>query len=348
MTAPRIAIVGVGATGARIAHDIHVQGVGELVGAFDTDPAKVGRDLGELAGIGPLGITIVDSVSALSGGAAQLAVLSTTSSLAAIADAVAELAGFGMNVLSLCEQLSYPWQTEPKIAARLDDVARRHGVSILGTGCNPGFVMDTLPIVLSAAVRGVQSIELLRTADVRHFGPHVVKLGLGLTAEQLDDRRGRDVRGHFGFEESLSQLADAVGWSPVRIQVEWPRAAVVAAEVRRGDHHSIAPGTVAVAVQHAQAVWDGHVVISATEYLGFVEPQDAIPHGDTCRIVGSEQTIDVRVPGGFDSAATTAAVLVNMIEPLLQAEPGLRSMGDFSIRAIAAKAGRHPASAEVR
>ena len=107
----------------------------------------------------------------------------------------------------------------PAIAARLDEVARQNGVSILGTGCNPGFVMDTLPIVLSAAVRGLQSIELLRTADIRHFGPHVSKLGLGLTVEALDRRRGRDVVGHFGFEESLGLLADAVGWT--RWTLKW-------------------------------------------------------------------------------------------------------------------------------
>ena len=121
--------------------------------------------------------------------------------------------------------------------------------------------------------------------------------------------------------------------------MEWPRAAVIAEQARRGNHYAIEPGTVAVIVQHARALWEGKVVITA-RILGVVEPEDDINHGDTCRIVGAEQTIDMRVAGGLNSAATTAAVLLNMIEPLLAAEAGLRTMANFPVRAVAAKPAR--------
>ncbi|MFQ6065312.1 MAG: Gfo/Idh/MocA family oxidoreductase, partial [Candidatus Bathyarchaeia archaeon] len=156
----RVILCGIGAVGRRIAKFLLEKKGVEIVGAIDTAEEKVGRDLGEVLGIEKkLGIVVLDDADAvLSKAKADVMIHSTTSFLKQVYSQVAKALEYGVNVVSTCEELSYPYVVDADLAGKLDELAKRYGVTVLGTGVNPGFVMDTLPITLTGACQTVKAI----------------------------------------------------------------------------------------------------------------------------------------------------------------------------------------------
>ena len=91
-----------------------------------------------------------------------------------------------MNVVSSCEELSYPYEKSPVLAARLDRLARENGVAVLGTGVNPGFLMDAWPLFMTGVCAEVKEIKASRVQDasVRRV-PFQEKIGAGKTKEEF-------------------------------------------------------------------------------------------------------------------------------------------------------------------
>jgi 4-hydroxy-tetrahydrodipicolinate reductase len=140
---------GVGPIGRRIVETALARGV-EFVGAIDVDPAKVGTDLGRVAGVGrALGCDVTDDAAAALAADPGLVFHATASSVEAVAPQLVEALDSGADVVSTTEELAYPWRTNRAVAERLDAAAREHDATCLGTGINPGFAMDVLPAVLT-------------------------------------------------------------------------------------------------------------------------------------------------------------------------------------------------------
>ncbi|MFF8844051.1 hypothetical protein ACF08N_15235 [Streptomyces sp. NPDC015127] len=141
-----------------------------------------------------------------------------------------------MNVVSICEELRDPGLSHPELVERLDRAAKLNGVSVLGTGCNPGGLMDTLRVVVSGLTTRVESIAIRRTADMSRYGAILAKFGLGLSPDEFLARRdmGR-VRGHVGFAQSIAAIARGLEWTLDKIEVDAAEPDIVAAEDRQGD-----------------------------------------------------------------------------------------------------------------
>lgn len=340
----RIMLVGLGATGVAIGRSLTRRRDCELVAAIDVDPSRVGADLGTVLGGPASGVEVVagiDDLPVTSVPPADVAIVATTSLLSALEPTVTPLLERGTNVVSICEELGYPHARHSEIADRLDRVATRNGVSIMGTGCNPGFLMDTLPLLLSGLTQRVDRVEIRRTANMSGYDAILAKFGLGETVEAFDaaQSQGRIV-GHIGFEEAAGALAAGLGWALDEIVVDPVRPAFVAAEARHGVHREIAAGTVAAVVHTARGYRDGQCLIDLAIHFGIFEDGDPVEPGDHWRIHGEEQLIELAAPSGFDSFLSTVSVAANVATALVDAAPGLRTMADLGASEIAAKGAR--------
>jgi hypothetical protein len=206
---------GIGPIGIKMLQVVAERPFLEIVGAVDIDPAKVGRDIGELAGFpSPLGVPVSGSASELLARVdADVVVLTTSSSLEQIKPQVLEIVSSGKNVVSSCEELMYPWLTQSEIAEAIDLAARKNNVSVLSTGVNPGFLMDFLPLVMTGVCRDVRkvTVERLQNAEYRRL-PFQKKIGAGLSLEEFNARAREGVLRHVGLIESIHLIASGLGW----------------------------------------------------------------------------------------------------------------------------------------
>ena len=341
MDKTRVALIGCGATGLEIGRSLVGRSDAELVAAVDTDPAKAGRPLGELLGTDTLEPSVRAELEGLTAEDVDVAVVTVGSTVASVTPVLERLAAAGIDVISLCEELAYPWFDDPAGAARLHRHAERHRTSILATGCNPGFLMDTLPIVVSASMQTVERVSIERTTDLSPYGPLLGKFGFGLSPEEYAARsRSGDVVGHIGFRQSIAHLAHALGLELEAIEVDAPEPVVVAAAERRGAILRVPAGTVAAVRHTARGIVAGEAAISCLANFGFLAPEDGLERGDRWRFEGAGRTVELSSATGFDSWETTIAVLVNLIGALGGAPSGLLTMSDIPVGALAAKGSR--------
>ena len=323
----RVLIVGLGPIGASVARQIVARKGFQLVGAVDIDPQKVGRDAAEVIGLdralrvkvtGDIGKTI-KSVKP------QVAVLCTSSSLKAVAGQFEAVLKYRVPIVTTTEEAAYPSRANRRLAARLDAAARKAKVAVLGTGVNPGFTMDALPIALTAVCERVDSIEVLRVQDARiRRLPFQQKIGAGLTREQFEHRvTGRTVR-HVGFTESIQMIADAMGWKLDRVTDEIePKMA--GADVA-SDLLSVRAGQVCGLIQRGTGYVSGEprIRLRLEAYLGAPESYESVS------IEGSPR-IHSRIDGGVHCDIATASMAVNSIPAVLAAQPGFRTMRDMRL-----------------
>lgn len=296
----------------------------EIVGAVDLDPAKVGQDVGALAGIAPLGVNVTaDLHSVLNGGNADVVLLTTASSLVKVESQLTAILPYGVNIVSSCEELSYPWITQPEISKRIDALAKEHKVSVLATGVNPGFLMDFLPMALTGVCRSVNKItvERIQDATFRRI-PFQKKIGAGLTLTEFDQKIADGSLRHVGLTESIHLIAARRGWNLTA--TEDNISPIVADHDVKTDALTIKSG-MALGVQQI-----GRGLIGDTEVIRMVfraaigepETKDRI-------IIDGSPAIDSCIQGGVNGDVATCAILINSIPVAINAQPGLRTMADI-------------------
>lgn len=334
-----VVIVGLGVTGRAIARSLLHRGDVEVVGACDLTPGVVGADLGEVLGVERAGVPVVGDLESLP--RADLAVVATSSDLNHVAQSLIPLLERSYNVMSLCEELAYPWSSHPALAQRLHETALANGVSVLGTGANPGMLMDTLPMLITALVQGVESVTVRRRTSMARYGAILQKFGLGLDADEFAVARDRGkVIGHHGFEQAIGALGAGLGWQLDTVEVDPVTPAVISNSTRVGDHVTIHPGEICAVTHAARGMCGGKPVIDLEIMFGFFDTDDAVSVGDDYRIVGTDQVLELSATTGFESMLSTVAVAVNSAVAVVEADPGLVSMGDLPVRALAAKGSR--------
>lgn len=298
----------------------------EVVGAVDVDPNKVGRDVGEVAGAeNTLGCRVASRLEeALNGVQPGVAFHATGSSLAMVKPQLEALIAAGLNVVSTCEELAYPWRRHPDLAAEIDALARQHGVTVLGTGVNPGFVMDTLATVVTALSPHVSQVRISRHVDAaQRRGPLQRKTGAGMTVEEFQRLAAAGQIGHVGLPESLDFVVDALGFQPQEVREEI--RPVIATRPFASPFVQVEPGQVAGLHQEARAWQDGREVVSL-----ILEMSVEMPHpGDTIEVFGPPDMV-LRLQGVHGDVAT-AAVVVNSAPRVVAARPGLVTMKDLPI-----------------
>ena len=202
MSTLKIIQIGVGPIGQKVVNYMLEREGLEVVAAVDPAPDKSGKDLGELCGPDKkLGIAVSPNLSeAMKTSKPDVAVLCTTSSMEKAVPQIEEIITHGLHVVSTCEELSYPWDTQPGLSKQLDEAARKANLAVLGTGVNPGFLMDFLPLAMTAVCRKVEKIKVSRIQDasVRRI-PFQQKIGAGLTLDEFEAKKQTGTLRHVGL-----------------------------------------------------------------------------------------------------------------------------------------------------
>jgi 4-hydroxy-tetrahydrodipicolinate reductase len=324
---------GVGAVGSMIAKFLLEKEGIDIVGAVDVDEKKVGKNLGEVLGVEKkLGIKVSDDLDAvLSETDADIAVHTTSSYLRDTYPQIASIVKHGVNVVSTCEELSYPYVSEPELAKKLDALAKKHDVTVLGTGMNPGFLMDTLVIMLTAPCQKIEKIEAVRVMDAAtRRVPFQKKIGAGLTVEEFQQKIGKkQITGHVGLEQSIAMIAGALAWKLDNILVEHVEPIVAEKPVESKDI-KVKTGQVAGLGQKARGIMKGKevIVLDFQAYIGAEDEYDAI----TIKGIPSiKQKIQPCVHGDIG----TVAMVVNSIPKVINAPSGLLTMKDLPVPSAA-------------
>jgi len=323
----RVVQFGVGPIGASIARLLREKGSIEIVGGIDRDPAKAGRDLGELVGApdAPWGIPVSADTHAVLEKPVDVVMHTTSSSLAAVMDELLACLSAGCCVVSTCEELSYPFRKHPELSARLDAAAKEEGVALVGTGVNPGFVMDKLVLVLSAAAQRVDFAKAVRIVDAsKRRLPLQKKIGAGMTPDEFRAQVAAGIIKHHGLPESVAMVADGLGL--VVDDISETIEPVIAKETVKTPFLEVEPGQVAGVHQIARGTSKGQdkIFMELQMYLGAKHPADTVE-------LRGEPNLSLTIPGGTHGDIATAAIAVNAIPSILAAPAGLRSMRDLPI-----------------
>ena len=299
----------------------------EIVGAIDIDPAKVGRDLGEVIGLGhDLGIKVRNDAEALFDETAADAVLHTTGSyLKQVWNQLEGIITAGLNVVSTCEELSFPAAQFPELARQIDNLARANGVTVLATGVNPGFVMDTLALALSGVAQQVTAVHIERNqnASTRRL-PLQAKIGSGKTVAEFTELVVAGKVRHVGLQESVYMIASGLGWE--LDGYEETTEPVVAVHQIHTEYFDVAPGLVCGVNQFGRGFVNGEpkIILHLRMYL------DADPAHDKIVLDGPTR-LELVIPGGLQGDRATTAIAVNAVPRVVDHAPGLVTMKDLPL-----------------
>jgi len=303
----------------------------EVVGGVDIDPAKIGKTLGELTQTKSLRRQLVyPSLDELIAHRKPDVVFHTA--VSRFKDAFAQIepmARRGINVVSSCEELVFPRLRNPKLAAQLDRICKKSGARVIGTGVNPGFVMDLLPVCLTGVSREVRAAHVQRVVNAStRRAPLQRKIGSGLPPGEFRRLFKKGKAGHAGLKESLALIVHALGWT---LEGIWETGEpVVAGRDIRTQFLAVKRGQTCGLHQRAEAKVKGKVrlTLDLKMYLDAPNPHDAIQ-------IEGEPPLDVVIDGGVAGDHATVAALVNAAPRLLRAPPGLLLMTDLSVPCIA-------------
>lgn len=316
----RVIQCGLGEIGRRTARLVLEKPRLQLVGA--ADPLYAGRDLGDVLQIGRrLGLRVAENLAtALESVTADAVLHCTGSTFAGVYDQLAEIVRHKLHCVTSCEEAMFPFYREPRRAAQLNRLCARHGVCVLGTGVNPGFVMDTLAAISTAVCQRVDAVRVLRVVDAATRREALQrKVGAGLSAAEFRKRaKALQIR-HVGLSESLVFVAEALGWNLDKVNETI--SPVLSERTVRTDYLTVKRGRVAGVRQVASGWRDRQKVLELElqMYVGAEDPRDEIT-------VEGVPPMRVVVEGGTPGDLATPAMLVNCLPRLLEARPGLHTM----------------------
>ena len=327
MSNVRVLMWGLGEIGTRAAKMLAQRPQVSFAGAISH---QVGQDLGSVIGGDDLGVEIVESPQVLGVVEADICLLGTHQRVPDLVPQIEWLLDQGISVIASGEEMIFPWASHPELADQLDAKARAAGVTVYGTGINPGFVMDALALCLTSCSASVDRIDVTRASDFSPYGPGPLhSLGVGLTREEFE--RGLQsgmVDGHIGFKESMGVIARALGWT-----IEEYRGDIVPIVTnveRRTAHISVPPGNVVGCDHSAEALIDGKVVIRLSHPQQIAPDAENARVGDFVRIHG-DPPISMEITPEIEGGQATAARMVNAIGSVLEGPPGLVAMDQLTL-----------------
>ncbi|MGH9162600.1 MAG: NAD(P)H-dependent amine dehydrogenase family protein [Vicinamibacteraceae bacterium] len=323
----RVLHVGLGPIGNAIVRQCASRRRLKVVGAVDVDAAKVGRDLAEVVGLDrKLNVTVApEIVPAIRKAKPDVVVLCTSSSLKKITPQLQAILSCRVPIVSTTEELAYPFYSNKRLATRIDQMAKRAKAAVLGTGVNPGFTMDALPITLTCACERVDTIlvERIQDASTRRL-PFQQKIGAGLTEAEFQARVDEGSVRHVGLTESIAMIADAMGWKLDEVtDVIKPKLAV---RPVKSPFLAVKKGQVAGIIQDGVGSRRGEPLITLhmEAYLGAPESYDAVT-------LAGVPNLYSKIPGGVPGDIATASVTINSIPKVIAAPPGLHTMRSLQL-----------------
>jgi 4-hydroxy-tetrahydrodipicolinate reductase len=298
----------------------------ELVGAVDT-AHNVGYDIGDLIGSSKkTGIIISDNAGEILTRARPDIVLHmTSSSLLKVQSEINQIITSSINVVSSTEELSYPWRQQPIISAEINELAKKFNVTVLGTGINPGYVMDTWPLSLTAVCQKVKKVRVTRIQDASNRRePFQKKIGAGLTIKEFHAKVDERTLRHVGLTESIEMIAAGLGWEleDVRETIE----PIIAEKEIKSEFAIIKPGQamgvrqVGIGLRNSEEV----IRLDFEASIGSEESYDAV-------YITGTPNLETVIKGGIHGDLATAAIVVNTIPHIVEAPPGLLTMKDIPL-----------------
>lgn len=327
-----VVLWGMGKMGSALAKLVSEKSSLQLKGAIDINPKLVGKDIGEILGTTKIGIPISsDSSEVLSQCVPQdVVVITTGSHVPQVLPIIRKATSHQLNVLSSAEEMAFPSVKHPKLAAEINEMARKASVRVMGTGVNPGFIFDLLAITLTGACHHVRGVKAYRAIDLSVYGKVVIEaMGLGLEPEEFERKvEKKEVVGHVGFEESVELIAKALGF--IIEKKEETLKPIIATVPRSTDVVDIKAGQVAGCNHSFRAYSEGKLIIE------LVHPISVMPHLEGYDVldeleIDGEPPIHLRIKPAVEGKLATTAMLVNMIPLLHHAPTGLISMLDVPI-----------------
>jgi len=317
--------IGLGPLGQKVVKCMCERKEINIVAAVDKSIDIVGKDLGEICGIGrKMGIKVEKDIS-IKDNRPNVTIITTISGLKDIVSQIEELVNYGVNVVSSCEELTFPWKTFPQLSKRIDELARKNNVAVLGTGVNPGFLMDFLPVVMTGICEYIEEIEIYRHQDasIRRI-PFQKKVGVGLTIDEFEKRKKSGILRHVGLTESMHMIAYGLGWKLEK--VEDIISPVIAEKDYKVASHNIREGM----VLGVQQTGKGYIKNRQVLTLDFKASAGEKNPGDTIKIKGKPD-INMTINGGINGDIATYAILVNAIKSVKSVTPGLKTMLDIPV-----------------
>lgn len=324
----KVVLIGAGPLGLKVANFLIKRPNLALVGVVDLNPDLVGKKLNELiegaSSDFSVSSTIQDAIAG-SGGGVDAAIITTVSSVKKILPTIKAVAEAKLPIVTTCEELSYPWVRNPEEANQIDEICRANGVACLGTGVNPGFLMDYLPSVLTAIHQDVEHVlvERVQDASIRRI-PFQKKIGAGLTHEEFAAAKENGTLRHVGLPESLDMVVDALGWQ--LDENSESLEPVLASEDLSIGYKPIKKGDPSGVQQIAIGLREGKEVIRLLfrAAVGEERSYDRI-------VIRGNPGAEMEIKGGVNGDVATSAITVNSIHSVLKAKAGLRTMLDTPV-----------------
>lgn len=322
----RILHVGLGPLGHRIISDIYERSYGHVVALVDHDPAIAGKNASTIIPDADPRLKILASLDEVeSWDTIDCAIVTTASDLPGCADIFRELLRRGKPIISTCEELVYPWLRHVGLTEELDDLAKRHGGRLLGTGVNPGFLMDALPVMLSSVCKQLRGISCHRIQDASSRRiPFQKKIGVGLDDAAFAAKVKDGSLRHVGLGESLHFIAHYTGLTIERWEEDI--TPVIADRDLNSGVGPVARGKVCGVRQVAKGYFDERTVVHMEfqASIGQHNPHDRIT-------IDGDPAIDMVIPGAVHGDVATSAIVINALPRIIQAPPGVHTMASIPI-----------------
>jgi 4-hydroxy-tetrahydrodipicolinate reductase len=292
----------------------------------DINPDLRNKDLGEISDGNANGVLIQQEIAAVKNlSEVDAVVLTTSSSMKSIAPQLDHILDFGLPIVSTCEELTFPWKNDARLADQIDRKAKKKGVAIVSTGVNPGFMMDTLPSMLTGVCKKVDYIHVNRTQDasIRRL-PFQQKIGAGLSLEDFEKKKQTGTLRHVGLTESMQFIAESVGWELDHTED------IISPVIAEADTQT---SSMFIPAGHALGVRQiGRASYKGKEKIKLIF-EAAVGTGkafDEIKITG-QPDINSRIEGGVHGDIATCSIVLNTIPKILTASPGLNTMRDIPI-----------------
>ncbi|MFA6827377.1 MAG: 2,4-diaminopentanoate dehydrogenase [Bacilli bacterium] len=331
----KVIIWGFGAMGRGIAETLLSKKGVEIVGICDVNPALKNKKLSEIINCSRnSNVLIEEDIDNVLKHEADIVMLCTDSFVKGAYPKILKILSKKMNCISTAEQMAYSWASEKELSEEIDKVAKKNGVTVLGTGINPGFIMDYLVVALTGTMTDVNHIEAKRVNSLSPFGPTVmVEQGVGISLEEYKNRvSNNELAGHVGFLESVNMIAAALG---VKLDDFKQQMSPIITDIERKSLYGEAkPGYL------AGINMTGQGFVNGKQYINMIHPQQIEPEmvgietGDYINIIGTPN-INMSIKPEINGGIGTIAMCVNMIPHVINARAGLKTMIDLPVpRAI--------------
>jgi hypothetical protein len=331
----KVIVYGVGAMGSNMVRLLQRRPFSRVVAAIDWDEKKIGRDVGEVAGLEtPLGIKVAcPSDEVLGKIDADIVLLATTAFIDEAYPIIVEILKHRIHVVTIAQELFFPLPHHIPASKEIDRLAREAGVCVSSVGINPGFIMDIIPIVGSLPCWTIKKVKSERIVDFSPYGPDEMRhIGVGLTSEEFHKGVRDGKIGHIGLLETAAMVSNCLGLGVDELQQT--KSALTTRKARESQFVKIPPGRVCGFKQSVVGTRLGEVRLDLN-MTGIVCPnmeEDRLVLGDYTRIEG-EPSVDITIKEEISQKGGlgTAGVAVNMIPRVLASSPGFHTMNELAL-----------------